>query len=106
MYVQKLIIFTIMCFWREVYYVVCQHYRRDPVECMDARRSDMRCEDWNADDKEMESQTANGTPYVKAEATICMDCKYRKKLREQAAYKRSRGGPGGKAPGTKSKSKA
>jgi len=77
-----------MCFWREVYYIFCRHYSRDPVERIDAKRTDERCEDRDADDKEMESQTANGTPYIKAELAICMDCKYRKALREQAASKR------------------
>jgi len=70
---------------------------------MDAKRTDERCDDWDADDKEMESQTANGTPYIKAEPAICMDCRYRKKLRAQAASKRSRRGPGGQASESKSK---
>lgn len=78
-----------MCFWREVYYIFCRYYNRDPVECIDAEQTDERCEYWDADDKEMESQTANGTPYTKAEPTICMDCKYWKKIREQEASKMS-----------------
>ena len=87
-----------MCFWREVYYIFCRHYSRDPVECIDAKQTNERCEDWDTDDKEMESRTANGTPYIKAEPTICMDCKYKRVLREQAVSKRSEWGPEGKAP--------
>lgn len=86
-----------MCFWREVYYIFCRHYSRDPVECIDAKQTKERCEDWDADDKEMESQTANGTPYIKAEPTICINCKYRRVLREQAVSRRSGRGPEGKA---------
>jgi hypothetical protein len=97
--VQELILVYTMCFWKNVYYIVCQHYSRDPVECMDAQQRDLRCEDWEADDKEMESQTANGTPYIKAVADICMDCRY-EKMRRRAANKKSRRGPGGEASRT------
>jgi hypothetical protein len=51
-----------MCFWKEVYYIVCRHYSKDPVEGIEAYNADMRCKDWDAADNEMESQTANGTP--------------------------------------------
>ncbi|KAH0282731.1 hypothetical protein M436DRAFT_66039 [Aureobasidium namibiae CBS 147.97] len=78
-----------MCFWREAYYIFCRHCSRDPVECVDAKRTDERCENWDADDKEMESQTANSTPYIKAEPAICMDCEYRGSLPEHAASKRT-----------------
>jgi hypothetical protein len=100
--VQELILVYTMCFWKNVYYTVCQHYSRDPVECMDAQQRDLRCEDWEADDKEMESQTANGTPYIKAVADICMDCRY-EKMRRKAANKKSRRGPEGEASGSKTK---
>jgi hypothetical protein len=74
-----------MCFWKEVYYIVCRHYSKDPVECIEAYNADMRCKDWDAADNEMENQIANGTPYIKAVNGICMDCRY-----TDAANRRSR----------------
>ncbi|CAD0110505.1 unnamed protein product [Aureobasidium uvarum] len=92
-----------MCFWRHVYYIDCKHYSRDPVECTEAYRTNMRCEGWEADDKEMESQTASGTSYTKAEPGECMDCKYMAMLRRNTNNKKSGSGSGGKASGSKTK---
>ncbi|THX91762.1 hypothetical protein D6D08_02921 [Aureobasidium pullulans] len=71
-----------MCFWRNVYYVDCKHYSRDPVACIEANHTDTHCEGWDDDDKEMQSQTRDGTPYTKALPGDCMDCKYRARLKK------------------------
>lgn len=87
-----------MCYWRYVYHIVCKHYTRDPVECIDADRTGMRCENWDADDNEIESRTANGTFYTKAESDKCMDCRYLANMRRNAAAdKKSEGGSGGES---------
>ncbi|CAD0039228.1 unnamed protein product, partial [Aureobasidium pullulans] len=84
-----------MCFWRNVYYVDCKHYSRDPVACIEANHTDTHCEGWDDDDKEMQSQTRDGTPYTKALPGDCMDCKYRARLKKIKDSK-SGGGPGGR----------
>lgn len=87
-----------MCYWLYVYHIVCKHYTRDPVECIDADRTGMRCENWDADDNEIESRTANGTFYTKAESDKCMDCRYLANMRRNAAAdKKSEGGSGGES---------
>lgn len=83
-----------MCYWRHVYHIVCKHYTRDPVECIDADHTGMRCEGWDAVDKEIESQTASGTSYTKAEPDTCMNCRYMVNMRRNASDGKSRGGSG------------
>jgi len=83
-----------MCFWRNVFYIGCKHYRRDPVEYIEANHTDMRCEGWDDDGNEMQSQTRDGTPYTKALPGNCMNCKYLASLKKNKD-KRSGGGSGG-----------